>query len=507
MADALGETFSFNREAYQFNAELRQQQIYLTQKMRIKQVDLYRQDLKHLFGLTIGKMNNYTIINTVMLGLTCETYFKGRLPDNTNITLYWLWCVSISFSAFNFLLSLWLALHASIFAQTYSVRSLTQWLRLPIPSEKEIMSGVANLEEFEHEKFESMFRMPVIGSNIDFNKDNRLNKSKRHDLSTEYDLFTRHFTMFNKLHIKYQSHEAYARVSMSTGIIALFHSLSYYALSYYSVSFGTPLSGFTFTLLFTFINFIHSKLSFNLSRKSYNRMLFLLIAPGIISIALTILLYEDFTSDSVAVYVLSVILLFLHFLWSVFFLVKTKSDKKGLPLKFSTVWCIDILGFGINKLVEVVEPSAVNPIRHVKTYTEDGPVNSIGEGEDQEEVMQQRLQVLVQSGKDLTAEERIEINRISKDLEHKKKRQVTSDNDVSGWMKLDDGYSMNLNTGEIKLAEENLSESSHASSDHLPVPEESKYNTVPYTIYSIGSFVTIIAWIAAIVDISIRYFI
>ena len=48
--------------------------------MRVSQVMLYRQDLKDLFELTVGKMDSYMIVNVLMLGITAEMYFKGRAP-------------------------------------------------------------------------------------------------------------------------------------------------------------------------------------------------------------------------------------------------------------------------------------------------------------------------------------------------------------------------------------------------------------------------------------------
>lgn len=59
--EAGGELFSYNRENWKFNNELRQKNLYQQQKMRVRQVDLYREDLHDLFGLTIGKMDNYAV--------------------------------------------------------------------------------------------------------------------------------------------------------------------------------------------------------------------------------------------------------------------------------------------------------------------------------------------------------------------------------------------------------------------------------------------------------------
>ena len=287
MSEALTETFGYNREGYQLNYELRQMTLYQSQKMRIKQVGQYREDLRNLFGLTCGKMDNYTIVNTVFLAICMEMYFKGRLPSGTPTWLFWLWALTTAGAVYNFLLSLWLALHASIFSQTFAVRALTQWLRLPVPSEKEVLQGAARLEDFERENIDSLLRVPVLGSQIPLSQEAKETQTLnlRHDLATEWDLFTRHFTLFNELHRKWQSHEAYARVAMSYGINCYFFGLSYFALAYYSMMFKAPFSGMAFVVLFQCGSLIHAKLSFNLSRKSYRRMMTLVIAPSVLAVS------------------------------------------------------------------------------------------------------------------------------------------------------------------------------------------------------------------------------
>ena len=95
MADVIGEVggelFQYNREGWKFGAELRQRDLYQRQKMRIKQVDLYRDDIRELFDLTVGKMDKYIIVCLVMLSITMEMFFKGRNPVGTPSWLFWCW--------------------------------------------------------------------------------------------------------------------------------------------------------------------------------------------------------------------------------------------------------------------------------------------------------------------------------------------------------------------------------------------------------------------------------
>jgi hypothetical protein len=80
--------------------------------------------------------------------------------------------------------------------------------------------------------------------------------------------------------------------------------------------------------------------------------------------------------NEVAVSVIALLASLTHFFWCSFCLRKTWSDANGLPLKFSTVWCIDVLGFGLTTLCEVREPRAVNPLAQVKTFLAGGPTNT-----------------------------------------------------------------------------------------------------------------------------------
>ena len=439
MAESLAaESLGFNREGWQFQYELRQQDLYQRQKMRVKQVDLYRQDLRHLFGLTIGKMDNYTIVSSLMLGITMEMFYKGRMPQSSPPWLFWCWAVTTAAAMYYFLLSLWLALHASIFAQTFSVRALTQWLRLPIPSAREIQEGCAKLEDFEKEKLGGIFRVPILQADRRAEKEQfeASEEVARHDLATEWDLFQRHFLLFNKLHQKWQGHEAYARVCMSLGINQLFSSLSYFALSYYNIYYGVAWSGWAFVIMFQTCSMVHGNLTFNLSRKSHYIMVSLLLLPALL-MSIAVALYQVSSKTStLAVTLMSALSMLAHSMWCIFFLFKTWGDKNGLPVKFSTVWCIDVLGFGLTTLTEVQEPRAVNPLRQVKSFLQGGPSNTflkedVPEPEVSEELkkvckrVEGTLQGLFKKWQDseqlMSTDERLKLRELKKRFENDRK--------------------------------------------------------------------------------------
>jgi hypothetical protein len=50
--------------------------------MRIKQFELYREDIRDLVELTVAKMDNYLIVNTLQLGFCVALYTEGRLENH-----------------------------------------------------------------------------------------------------------------------------------------------------------------------------------------------------------------------------------------------------------------------------------------------------------------------------------------------------------------------------------------------------------------------------------------
>ena len=344
---------------------------------------LYRQDLKDLFELTVGKMDSYMIVNVLMLGITAEMYFKGRAPLDVPGWLFWYWGVSLSGSFFFILFSIWLALHASVLAQTYMARCLTQWLRLPIPSMEEINAASARLEEYENNSFLDFVRPPVVVPMGEQMGNNQANRRRDHkDLSSHWTEFSEHFTLFNSLHTKWQSHEAYARVSMCFGTNQLLSAFSYFALTYWSVDYENPWIGAVFVALATLAQLIHIRMSLNLTeREHYLGVALVVLPPVCVTVAAALCSNVDEVTGTVHVPTSAVIVAcigyVIQFGWVLFFLFQTYHDADGLPMKFSTVWCLEILGFGIETMRDIEEPRVDFPgFIQPSTDPSDRPLNT-----------------------------------------------------------------------------------------------------------------------------------
>lgn len=353
------ELFTYNRENFKFNKEIQQKSLHMQQNMRVRQVLLFREDLRDLFDLTVSKMDSYMMVNVLLMGITVEMYFKGRAPSEVPGWLFWCWGISLSGSFFFMFFSTWLALHASVFAQTYMARCLSQWLRLPVAPREEIDLASARLEEFERSSFLDFVRPPVV---LPMNeRGNPTGAFAGKDLASHWNEFNEHFIMFNKLHVKWQSHEAYARVSMCFGTNMLLSAMSYFALTYYSVDYENPWIGSTFVVLATLAQIIHLRMSLTLSQSEhYVQILLVTVSPLCVTVAAALSSQLDPVTGAVVVPTSAIVVacvgFVFNFFWILFFLVQTYHDEDGLPMKFSTVWCLKILGLGEETIRDIEEP-------------------------------------------------------------------------------------------------------------------------------------------------------
>eukprot|EP00439_Symbiodinium_sp_Y106_P079861 s1897_g18.t1 len=159
-AGVAGGLFGYNRENFFFDGEQRIKREYQGQLMRVKQFELFREDIRDLMELTVAKMDNYLIVNTIQarhkcrlpvfqgvfraaggkaetleIGLVVVLFTEGRpQPGVSPPWLLFLWAATGVGSMMYITLCIWLAMHASICSHSFCVRMLTQLVRLPIPS-------------------------------------------------------------------------------------------------------------------------------------------------------------------------------------------------------------------------------------------------------------------------------------------------------------------------------------------------------------------------------------
>eukprot|EP00928_Gymnodinium_smaydae_P031761 TRINITY_DN23209_c0_g1_i1.p1 TRINITY_DN23209_c0_g1~~TRINITY_DN23209_c0_g1_i1.p1 ORF type:complete len:1082 (-),score=218.88 TRINITY_DN23209_c0_g1_i1:23-3268(-) len=107
---------------------------------RIQQQQLHREDIRDLMELTVGRMDIYHVVGTLLLTF-CMTWFSDNaIMDNDAVPEWFATLFLISnFCACGYLIfSVWLAMHASIASQSIGTRLLTSFARLSIPTVREL---------------------------------------------------------------------------------------------------------------------------------------------------------------------------------------------------------------------------------------------------------------------------------------------------------------------------------------------------------------------------------
>eukprot|EP00931_Biecheleriopsis_adriatica_P078701 TRINITY_DN5211_c0_g1_i2.p1 TRINITY_DN5211_c0_g1~~TRINITY_DN5211_c0_g1_i2.p1 ORF type:complete len:932 (+),score=185.05 TRINITY_DN5211_c0_g1_i2:145-2940(+) len=275
--------FGYNRENFMEDREQRMKKEFKEREFRIVQSKLWREDVRDFVSLTEQKMSLYLIINVLLLSFTVTLWVEGQLPETTPDWLvmgYQIACVV----AFSFLLlTIWLAMHAAVAAQSYQTRILTQLVRLPIPTWKELEACRTAASEFEKIESRQMFRVPfVTGSQESFVPGHTANETGdlastdvmrersgntsaheetvKEDVAADpwgleqrgdnvYELGThsasetaslRHVKLMRQAAVYWQTYDAFARVSMSVGINQLMLGMSYFILGYAMLEVKAP---------------------------------------------------------------------------------------------------------------------------------------------------------------------------------------------------------------------------------------------------------------------------
>lgn len=308
------ESFEYNRGNFLSDRDQRRRAGCHLMGWRIEQSKMWREDVRDLISLTEYKMHIYLIVNVLVLGYTIFLFTEGRLASGTPPVLMVGNIVSIA-AAFGFLLmSIWLAMHAAICAQSFEARLRTQLVRLPIPTWEELEATRTYASDFEKIEARQMFRVPyIMGYQEDLLRTNRTldsansaegaagsapavdvtsssRASPRPNASAPAATATanapaadqkpvdpwgleqpgdgfpelgcglgsdiaklRHVKLTRQAAIQWQTHDAFSRMALSMGVQQLMLAMSYYILGYLMVEVGVKAPACFAVLGFTFI--------------------------------------------------------------------------------------------------------------------------------------------------------------------------------------------------------------------------------------------------------------
>eukprot|EP00929_Paragymnodinium_shiwhaense_P110127 TRINITY_DN7685_c0_g1_i1.p1 TRINITY_DN7685_c0_g1~~TRINITY_DN7685_c0_g1_i1.p1 ORF type:complete len:1183 (+),score=301.45 TRINITY_DN7685_c0_g1_i1:79-3627(+) len=158
--------FQYNRKNFMLDRKLKQEREFQEQDMRVEQFALYREDVRDLVELTRSKMDLYLVAAALLIDkltvMVCKQH--EALPPLSPEWMVALNALSLCSGVFYLLLSLWLAMYASISAQSFGVRLLTQFVRLPYANTEQIMAASASSQDYESRGVKEMLRVPILQS-------------------------------------------------------------------------------------------------------------------------------------------------------------------------------------------------------------------------------------------------------------------------------------------------------------------------------------------------------
>jgi len=347
--DALFGLFTYNKQNYRYDRELRQKMEYQLVDMRIQQANLWRDDVRTIVGLTLTKMEAYLLVIALELGCCVTALCKGRVPPGAPSWLAACHTLSLA-GAFTYLfMALWLGLHAYVAAQAYKVRILTHFVRLPIPHWQTIEAGRTYESSFEKMKPSQMLRVPFMmgaqeslaarsmpqarpssapstprgplpsqppargqaASRVTFGGASFVGgeggeapgQSKATDPwglerpgddipelqpdANEKVEKQRHVYRCRSAAQFYETYDAFCRISMSTGTCSFATFLCYYCLTYVLTENASPVAAWTGMLAYIAIALVLLRLDMKLKGAEFFWLASLMIAPAVICGAVT----------------------------------------------------------------------------------------------------------------------------------------------------------------------------------------------------------------------------
>mmetsp|Transcript_98457 Transcript_98457/g.175375 ORF Transcript_98457/g.175375 Transcript_98457/m.175375 type:complete len:897 (+) Transcript_98457:128-2818(+) len=368
--------FGYNRENYLYDRKMRQETEYQIMDFRIKQAELWREDVKDIIGLTSVKMDTYLIVNAVQLGFTVMAFCEGRLATGTPTWLVGCHTLSLSGAFMYLLMSVWFSMHASVTAKSYEVRLLTQLVRLPVPSWTQLEGARTYGSTFEKTQTKQMFRVPFVmgtqngvlgeapaagsqsgeGAEVPSGSSDLWGLEGRGDSLYELDGSVRtepdsqrHLKLIKQVMHYWQSYDGFARVAMSMGTNQLIAGLSYYVIAYVLISNKAVVACFLVVMLFMVIATALIRLDMSLTGLEFRTAVALVIAgPCLAALAAqqwrlhTIRGYE-------MVHLLAPMPYAFSAAWLMFLLYISKVGMQEggamLPTGFRSVMYIDVFGW------------------------------------------------------------------------------------------------------------------------------------------------------------------
>jgi len=252
--------WSYQRNNYLYDVKIGQERDLMNYEFRVRLYELYREDLRMFWKFTHLKMENIQILATVELGLALALYleFRPQVPEQAiNRTILVLFTAAVSASSSFLLLAVWFSVQCGLAAHADITFMKVAQTRLPIPESQTLEAALAKADKFEEDaKGKDYRRVPFVG--VTHPGVNAPFSSMAHSVhSQQNDLMNARFKLGNLMRdrnnlVRFQmahsmkalehirgvkelqafwiNYDIYARICMSIGSFAFFHSLAFYCV-------------------------------------------------------------------------------------------------------------------------------------------------------------------------------------------------------------------------------------------------------------------------------------
>mmetsp|Transcript_40781 Transcript_40781/g.93902 ORF Transcript_40781/g.93902 Transcript_40781/m.93902 type:complete len:1076 (-) Transcript_40781:104-3331(-) len=414
--------FDYNRSNYMYDRKMRQDTEFKILEYRNLQSGLWREDVQDLVGLTERKMDSYLIVNTLQLSMCVMLFAEGRLEPGTPPWLLHLYMLTLAGAFMYLLMSVWLAMHASIVAQVSAVRLLTQFVRLPVPKWEQLQAMRTYGVTYEKLDVKKVMRVPflsappvleegeegddalsgasatagtplrratsstavprgaasVTGESVTSaaTRGDRpdpwgleMNGRAPYELQQRPIRELRHINLVRHEAVNYQSHDAFARVAMSFGTNQLLFAICYYTLGYVNVMDAAPYGAIAVAVIMVGIAVALVQLDLSLTAQEQMAAQLLIVAgPMFATVATCMWDFHTSYCERFAMIVLPFAFLS-HGCWLLWSLGACQAEVQPngaiLPMKFTAVLNLDVFGWFRSTSSEAIShvPSGYEPLR------------------------------------------------------------------------------------------------------------------------------------------------
>lgn len=329
--------FAYNQSLWQFDKGQRQGRLHQAQNMSLNQVGLWREDLRDVFEYWTKKIDQITLVATLMVGFTVGHAQDDPMDPNAPAWLYHVWLLNIIASLAYAFIALIFSLYASILWQVMKAKTMTEIVRLPIPDTEAIQNVSAIGRAYEDPRnVRTMLRVPVIGHKAGDQKDVApTTEHANHANLTLAAGASPHLIMFREIQYTWQPMADLARTSIICSLTGLTQSFIYLVIGRHMAVRRHVFGVVAGVLILTTANVALQNLHIMVTRSEWYMSFMSHAVPSLWCTAMvTLQMVVDEDIGDVG----SPILFLLHLYWTAFLLCTAMPGQKD-----RSVWRIKLL--------------------------------------------------------------------------------------------------------------------------------------------------------------------